>query len=48
MIPICPPSEKTILCIDDDDAILRFERALSKGLATEFSRQRRRRKDSGL
>jgi len=47
MIPICPPSEKTILCFDDDDAILRFERALSKGLATEFSRQRRR-KDSGL
>jgi CheY-like chemotaxis protein len=28
MIPTCPPSKKTILCIDDDDSILRFEKAL--------------------
>ena len=28
MIPTCPPSKKTILCIDDDNSILRFEKAL--------------------
>ena len=28
MIPTSPPSKKTILCIDDDDSILRFEKAL--------------------
>ncbi len=28
MIPTCPPSKKIILCIDDDDSILRFEKAL--------------------
>ena len=28
MIPTCPPSKRTILCIDDDNSILRFEKAL--------------------
>jgi DNA-binding NtrC family response regulator len=28
MIPTDPPSKKTILCIDDDASILRYERAL--------------------
>lgn len=29
MIPTCPPSrQKVILCIDDDDSILRYERTL--------------------
>jgi len=28
MIPTCPPSKKVILCIDDNDSILRFEKAL--------------------
>ena len=28
MIPTYPPSKKTILCIDDDNSILRFEKAL--------------------
>jgi DNA-binding NtrC family response regulator len=28
MIPADPPSKKIILCIDDDDSILRYEKAL--------------------
>ncbi len=28
MISTCPPSKKLILCIDDDDSILRYEKAL--------------------
>jgi hypothetical protein len=28
MIPTDPPSQKTILCIDDDAAILFYEKAL--------------------
>jgi len=28
MIPTYPPSEKLILCIDDDETILRYEKAL--------------------
>ena len=41
MISTYPPSKKIILCIDNDDAILRYEKASSKGLDTQFSRQHR-------